>query len=94
MHENIVDAVCKLIDAVLYEHCVATDGDWRNTEATVECALAALEKIRVSAEFSSRHGWADQQLTTYHAGDRRPHLLGPGLNRPSPTTFRKEETER
>jgi len=63
MNQDFVDGVCKLVEAVLVEHClpVGTEGHL-NEEFTVECALAVLREIRAAPELSSRHGWVDRLL--------------------------------
>jgi hypothetical protein len=63
-HQTFVDAVCKLVDAVLVEHCFPIVGDeaiW-NEEHTVDCVLAVLREIRAAQELSSLHKWADSRL--------------------------------
>ena len=68
MHRNpeFVDAVCKLVDAVIFEHCtIAGSEAYDSVEITVDCALAVLKEIRAAKEFSSLHGWADRQLLVH-----------------------------
>jgi hypothetical protein len=63
MNPDFVDAVCKLVEAVLIEHCLPVGGEGHlNEEFTIECARAVLEDLRTAPEFSSRHGWADRLL--------------------------------
>ena len=66
---EFVDAVRKLVDAVLIEHClpVGTEGQL-NEEHTVNCALNVLREIRAAQELSSLHRWAGTRLDA-HAGD-------------------------
>jgi hypothetical protein len=60
INQDLVDAVCKLVEAVLVEHCLPVGGEGHlNEEFTVECALAVLEVFRTAPEFSSLHGWVD-----------------------------------
>ena len=51
MKPDLVNAVCKLVDAVFIEHClpVGTEGHL-NEEHTVESALALLREIRAAPE--------------------------------------------
>jgi hypothetical protein len=63
MNQDLVDAVCKLVEAVLVEHCLPVGGEGHlNEEFTVECALGVLEMFRTAPEFSSRRGWVDRLL--------------------------------
>jgi hypothetical protein len=79
MNPEFVDAVCKLVDAVLVEHClpVGTEGHL-NEEFTVNCALTVLREIRAAEELSSLHNWADNRLLA-HANDGDETLEWHGL---------------
>jgi hypothetical protein len=68
MNPEFVDAVCKLVEAVIYQDCtIAGSEDGEAVIVTVDAALAVAEAIRAAPEFSALHGWADCQLAV-HAG--------------------------
>jgi hypothetical protein len=66
MHPEFVDAVCKLVDAVLVEHCLPVGAEGHlNEEFTINCALTVLREIRATQELSSLHKWADSRLLAH-----------------------------
>jgi hypothetical protein len=68
MNAEFVDAVCKLVDAVIVGHCTIAGSEAYDTEERiVDCALTVVEKIRTAQEFSSLHGWAEHQLSAARA---------------------------
>ena len=68
---GFLDAIRKLVEAVLVEHCipVTRDEGCVNEEHTLDCALAVLEEIGATPELSSLHGWTERRLSE-HGGDR------------------------
>jgi hypothetical protein len=65
MSDSFVDAGCKLCDAVIFGNCTIAGSESYETPAIeVERALAVLEMIRASEEFSPLHGWAERQMST------------------------------
>jgi hypothetical protein len=64
MKAEFVDAVTKLVDAVLYAECTPAGGeDGLAVEVTVNAVLGVLKEIRAAPELSSLHEWADRQLS-------------------------------
>jgi hypothetical protein len=64
MTDPVFSAVCKLVDAVLIEHCIAVDQHLWHEEHTVDCVLAVLREIRAAEELTSLHNWADNPAQT------------------------------
>jgi hypothetical protein len=65
MTDPVFSAVCKLVDAVLIEHCIAVDQHLWHEEHTVDCVLAVLREIRAAEELTSLHNWADTRLSAH-----------------------------
>ena len=59
-----IDAVCKLVDAVIIAQCfpVIGRGNSVNEEHALNCAFAVLREISATAELSSLHTWANKRL--------------------------------
>jgi hypothetical protein len=79
-NQELVDAVCKLVDAVIYAECtVAGSEDGNAVLVTVDCARAVIREIRAAEELSPLHKWADSRLIA-NADDGRETLASFGLN--------------
>jgi hypothetical protein len=79
MNSELLDAVCKLVDAVLTEHCIASDGNGLEREVhTVDCAVAVLEKIRAGTR-NPLEGWANRRLVAHENGYLEALETGGGL---------------
>jgi hypothetical protein len=67
--DDVLKAVCALVDAVLAEHClpVGTEGMW-NEQHTIDCTLEVLRKISAAPGLFALHEWADKRLLA-HEGD-------------------------
>jgi hypothetical protein len=67
-NRELVDAVRKLVDAVIYAECtIAGSDDGNAVIVTVDAAIAVLREIRAAEELSWLHKWADSGLLA-HAG--------------------------
>jgi hypothetical protein len=79
-NQELVDAVRKLVDAVIYAECtIAGSEDGDAVTVTVDAAIAVLRQIRAAEELSWLHKWADSRLLA-HADDGRETLASFGLN--------------
>jgi hypothetical protein len=65
---DLIDAVCKLVEALIRWHRESeTDISDITIETTVFYVDAILRAIRAAPELSSLHGWADRQLAATKA---------------------------